>query len=578
VRLHARDSAATRPPPSRRRCPDGYEDSGDFTVEFSDDQRTSNVTCFVGKNEAGKTALLTALCRVNSIFGDGSFDKEKDYPRGSFADYAEKHPDGEAVVVTTWWKFEQSEKTAIAERLGSEALASEEFSVERGYDNVNTWRVYFNHEAIVAHVLGDAELHEEERKALASAKNVKELRTRVGTPGEDSPRLVELAKRLDDDFPEGSVHEALWKLVSLPKFMLFSQYQRMEGQVSIDQIQTRQKEKKLTENDQVFLALCDMAGTTISEAVSINKFESLVARFESASNKISSEIFAYWTQNRFLKVQFRLDMGQAGDTAPFNSGRIVRTRIYNELHQVTVPFDDRSTGFVWFFSFLALFSQVKKQHKGQLILLLDEPGLSLHGKAQGDLLRYFKERLAPNHQVLYTTHSPFMVPSENLLAARTVEDVIVHRNQEKPVVHGTKVGSDVLSTDRDTLFPLQAALGYEITQTLFVGEHTLIVEGPSDLLYLRAMSEELKIAKRTFLDPRWTICSGGGIDKVPAFVSLFGGNRLHIAVLTDFAAGQKRRIDEIRRSQLLRAGHVLSADTYTGQSEADVEDLLGAEI
>jgi hypothetical protein len=171
-----------------------------------------------------------------------------------------------------------------------------------------------------------------------------------------------------------------------------------------------------------------------------------------------------------------------------------------------------------------------------------------------------------------------MVPSENLLAARTVEDVIVHRNQEKPVVHGTKVGSDVLSTDRDTLFPLQAALGYEITQTLFVGEHTLIVEGPSDLLYLRAMSEELKIAKRTFLDPRWTICSGGGIDKVPAFVSLFGGNRLHIAVLTDFAAGQKRRIDEIRRSQLLRAGHVLSADTYTGQSEADVEDLLGAEI
>jgi AAA ATPase domain len=270
-----------------------------------------------------------------------------------------------------------------------------------------------------------------------------------------------------------------------------------------------------------------------------------------------------------------LTLLQPGDPAPFNSGSIFRTRIENQLHQVTVPFDDRSTGFVWFFSFLALFSQVKKRDKGRIILLLDEPGLSLHGKAQADLLRYFKEKLAPDHQVIYTTHSPFMVPPDNLLSARTVEDVVVHRAGEQPEVHGTKVGSDVLSTDRDTLFPLQGALGYEITQSLFVGKYTLLVEGPSDLLYLKAMSEELRSRSRASLDPRWTLCPTGGIDKVSAFMSLFGGNRLHVAVLTDFASGQKTKVENLRRSKLLLDGHVLTVDTYAGQAEADTEDLLG---
>src|SRR5207249_3158808 len=119
------------------------------------------------------------------------------------------------------------------------------------------------------------------------------------------------------------------------------------------------------------------------------------------------------------------------------------------------------------------------------------------------------EKLVPHSQVIYTTHSPFMVDPDNLLAVRTVEDVT-----ENSQVVGTKVGDDVLSTDADTVFPLQAALGYDITQTLFVGKHPLLVEGPSDLLYLKWFSRQLKIRNRTPLDPRWTISPCGGIDKM----------------------------------------------------------------
>ncbi len=548
------------------------EDSGEFTIDEA-------ITCLVGKNESGKTSLLTALYRLNPIIGEGKFDQLRDYPRRHSADYDERHDGDDANVITTWWTIDEEERKTIAEALGADTLTSPEVIITRGYDNTTYWTVHVDEARLVLHLLDTSGLHEEERAAIGTPKSVADLKSATqALSDEAAPRKTQFMQRIDQTVPNGKPRQAALKLLSLPKFLFFSQYQRMQGQVSLEQTQQKKASNSLTDDDQVFIALCEMAGVTLETAASIKDFETIVARFEGASNKISGEIFTYWTQNKHLKVQFRFDPAQAGDPPPFNSGRVFRTRIENTLHQVTVPFDDRSAGFVWFFSFLALFSQVKKRHTGKIILLLDEPGLSLHAKAQADLLRYFREKLAPHHQVLFTTHSPFMVPPDNLLAARTVEDVVIYREGELPDVRGTKVGSDVLSTDRDTLFPLQGALGYEITQTLFVGEHTLLVEGPSDLLYLKAFSEELRARKRTHLDQRWTICPSGGIDKVSAFMSLFGGNRLHVAVLTDFASGQKKKVDDLRRSKVLKDGHVLTANSYAGQDEAAIEDILGSSL
>jgi hypothetical protein len=303
----------------------------------------------------------------------------------------------------------------------------------------------------------------------------------------------------------------------------------------------------------------------------------LRARVEAASIKITRQIFEYWSQNKHLKVQFTIDSGRPGDPAPFNTGTVMRARIYNQLHEMTVPFSDRSAGFIWFFSFLVSFSQVKEQH-GDVVILLDEPGLNLHGRAQGDLIRYFDEKLKPSHQVIYTTHSPFMVPADHIERIRTVEDVVEQKGPFDFISHGTKVGDDVLSTDRDTLFPLQAALGYEITQSLFVGEHTLLVEGPSDILYIQAVSHQLVSRRRAGLDKRWVVCAANGVDKVAAFLSLFGGNKLHVAVLLDYAKGQKAKIDQIKQTKSLQDGHVFTTTDFIDQPEADVEDLLGPEL
>ena len=58
-------------------------------------------------------------------------------------------------------------------------------------------------------------------------------------------------------------------------------------------------------------------------------------------------------------------------------------------------------------------------------------------------------------------------------------------------------------------------------------------------------------------------------------MSLLYGNRLNVAVLTDFAKGQKKKIDDLKKLKLLSEAQILTANAYTGTGEADTEDLIG---
>lgn len=103
-------------------------------------------------------------------------------------------------------------------------------------------------------------------------------------------------------------------------------------------------------------------------------------------------------------------------------------------------------------------------------------------------------------------------------ARRTVEDVVVVDGRNRKQSQGIKVRGDVLTTDPQTNFPIFGAMGFEVTQGLIIGKNTLLVERPSDILHLQAVSSVLRKQKRAFLDPAWAICPAGGIDKVPGSV------------------------------------------------------------
>jgi predicted ATP-dependent endonuclease of OLD family len=252
-------------------------------------------------------------------------------------------------------------------------------------------------------------------------------------------------------------------------------------------------------------------------------------------------------------------------------GRVVDTK-----HMVSTPLRTRSRGFVWFFSFLAWYSQLKRKGEN-IILLLDEPGLSLHAKAQADLLGYFKKELQPHHQVIYSTHSPFLVDPTRFDQIRIVQDLSVESGGDDLAeeLQGTKVTTEVLEATPDSLFPLQGALGYEISQTLFVGPNSLVVEGVSDLLYLQTISALLQSNDEPGLSEKWVITPVGGSDKVPTFVALIGAQKhLNVAVLIDFQKKDKQSIESLYKKKLLDKKSVLTFSDFTSGDEADIEDMF----
>jgi hypothetical protein len=194
----------------------------------------------------------------------------------------------------------------------------------------------------------------------------------------------------------------------------------------------------------------------------------------------------------------------------------------------------------------------------------------LHALSQADLLRHFATDF--KNQIIYTTHSPFMVPTENLDAVRTV-------NIEQDA--GTTV-SNTPTGDSRTLFPVQMALGYSLSQSLFIGSDNLIVEGVTDYWMLSSVSEYLIGIGKTGLEKVLTITPVGGAQKVGYMVALLTSERLRVLVLLDDEKQARHTRDELVKTKLIRDEGVIFASSGflddIRPPEADTEDLLEPSI
>ncbi len=546
------------------------------TTEFD----INDLTCLVGKNEAGKTAVLQAIEAQRPYSkASASYDVTKEYPRRFVTQFDQRHPDEEAIVCTTTWELTLKDKLSLSVEFGNGYLTGDTVTITSGYGfEGSRWAISIDEQKAIDHLLSKFKLDASERNVLNKATTSKELFEAL-----KALQRTEKQEALFQQISKYRDHSIYTKSLDIlaattPTFIYISHYDRMAGQISVEQLIQQKANKTIAKEDEIFLSLLNLAGTSLDDLKDSTQYEELKAKCEAASNSITEKIFQYWSQNDALEVHIDFSQGRSEDPAPFNAGTVVRARVWNGNHRASVPFSERSAGFVWFFSFLVKFAEIRN-NVGNVIILLDEPGLTLHGKAQSDLLKYIENELLPYHQVIFSTHSPFLVPAHRLADVRIVEDVLEYKKgQNRPIVHGTKVLKDVLETDKDTLFPLQGAMGYDICQSLFVGRHTILVEGPSDILYLQALSSALKRRNRVSLDPRWTLCPSGGIDKMQTFISLFAGNHLDVAVLTDQGRGEKAKIERLKRSEILRAGWAYSIADFVKQDEGDVEDIFELSI
>lgn len=444
-------------------------------------------------------------------------------------------------------------------------------------------------DALLKDLTADAEKRQQDYQAATAAANTQIDVAQKGAGLERAKTLTEssAAAKLRADLTkvlkDGSLSLHIWRQYlnqHLPKFLYFDEYYQMTGQLNVQRLKEREAGNKLENSDRPMLGLIELARLNLDQLVNPQNTQSLKNKLQGASNHLSRKILQYWSQNKHLHVQFDLRPALPGDPEGMNMDRTFNLwgEVYDSAHGATVRLGTRSRGFVWFFSFLAWFSQQERKNV-PIILLLDEPGLVLHASAQGDLLRYIELELKPHHQVLYTTHSPFMVDSKNFDRVRIVRDRTMEEDDSLPRGQsGTKVLSDVLEADPDSLFPLQGALGYDIVQTLFVGPNSLVIEGASDLVYLPVVSDVLNAAKRVGLDPRWTLTPVGGSDKVQTFVALLGAQKLNIAALLDVQKADLQKIENLYKKKLLKKKQVLTFADFTKTSEADIEDMFSPDF
>lgn len=557
--------------------------------------RVEQMTALVGRNESGKSNLLVALQSLNPPEGRKPLSPVKDFPR----DRRLEECGDKTKVVSTHWELVEREAAQIGELLGTENRIRE-VEIGRYYDGT-LWvdltglrrpavdaakakSALRRLEPIIAGRIGElapeqqaaptealqavAAFAEGFENALAWATGflaaAKALRATLGAVGimlgDASDELLgDLEARAaavqghDEAATKARSLVAKW----LPTFVYVADFPELNGHQNIDTyLQRRDQSQPLTETEANFEKLAKVADFDPKELSRLRQADDHETRnqlLNRAGALVTREIRRLW-KDRSLKVRFNID-GPHLDTLISDP---------NAAYDVEVNLDERSRGFRWFFSFYTTFAADTQGGASEgAILLLDEPGLYLHAKSQEDLVRHLRADF-PN-QIVYTTHSPFMIPPDDIGIVRTVNIT---------ADDGTTVTNDPTGDTR-TLFPLQAALGYSLSQTLFVGHANLVVEGVTDFWILAAANAHMRAQGLAHLPPEMVITPAGGAGKVPYMAALMAAQDLGVLVLLDHDKAGRDTRKELVTSRLVQPNSVLLvSEAFGDDREADVEDLL----
>lgn len=545
-------------------------------IDSTEFELQPDVTCLVGKNESGKTALLTALHRMNPAPTKQQFDELTDYPRWRFTKDRKDGIIDSIHPISCWFELEPADVAVVEKVFGPGAVKRDElFERSVSYGNGVTFgTAWWDEYQAVANVLDAAGATSDLRQYVHEATDLVSLAAvcRSVLEDEESQMSDEAARVVSEvraRVGDGEGVHAAYKLLNarLPKFFYFSNYQILPGRIDLRSLQASKEDDPAQTPLQTARALLRLVGAD-TENLTADDFEARRAEIEAVSNDLTEQVFTYWTQNDGLEVSLEVDKVTEPSTSP-NRGqtavaRYLDVRVRDRRHGFTGNFGQRSSGFQWFFSFLAAFSEFENHEHG-VIVLLDEPALNLHGRAQADFLRFINQRLAAKSQVIYTTHSPFMVEPSKLERVRIVED--------KGAREGASVTNDVYAVGAESLFPLQAALGYDVAQNLFIGPDNLLIEGTSDFTYLRSLSDHLIKKGREGLSDRWRIIQSGGATNMPTFVSLLG-DKLDVTLFMDGSSRSLGKIENLVKGKALEKGRLLVTDNYTGIEGSDIEDMF----
>ena len=579
------------------------KDTGEFDIE-------ELKTIMVGPNEAGKTVILQALQKLNRPDGVDGFDEIRDYPRSLYNDITTGKVKAEDVeVVRGYFILDDEDKKVVPKEFHEctyvlyRKLNNEgRYFLLNAPNKKNFADIKNDLSRLSSHI--DKEFLKDEdnsdkTKPSVSLKRITDDLSDTSTLSEDT--ISKLNKWLEENYPlvdedntkEENRYEKLTeeikfnlefekteKLISSrkPVFVLFNNFFKVKPLIHLEHLADR-VEGQLLDDDKYYdygnLCLLKLLGfsprdlSNIGKTASPNKNDSDALKeyrdtldkrsyqLDAASIRLTKEIKAIWNPNPNRPEAEKINISA--------DGQYLKVSVEDDIG-VKIELDQRSEGFQWLVSFyVVFFAEAMDKHKNA-ILLLDEPGMSLHGLKQRDF-RTTLSKLSEENQTIYTTHSPFLVGSDELDLVRVVE----LKDREE----GTKVHTTISSSDPAGLLPLQEALGYDLAQSLFSQTKNLVLEGLTDYWYVEATSAILREDKVVNLDNKIALVFANSAGKVVYYATILHAHNLKIAALLDSdaagdqAAQQENLVHTLGNKSILR-----TKDFCSNVAKPEIEDLL----
>lgn len=579
-------------------------DTGWFDVEEAK-------TILVGPNEAGKTVLLQALQQINAPEGIAGFDPLRDYPRSDYNDITTgKVKTADVTVVEVQFTLETDDKDAIPEefkncvyKYGRKLDNKTWHNLEGGPEVKNYGEIKKDLSRLCAHIdsrIPPAEEGASDPKKPSDqlAEIIQEWNESTSLKGDNATALRTWLEKILQYIDEGNTTEeerydnllnivgiadkrkgVLKKLKErLPVFVLFNNYFRVKPRIHLkllaDRIETEVlDDEQYDYGNQCLLKLLGFSARDLSNLGNApeppagkrgalknyqDQLDKRSYQLNAASVRLTDEIRKVWLPD--------ISRAEADRLRVEADGQYLKVVVEDELG-VEIELDQRSEGFQWLVSFfIVFFAEAIDKHENA-ILLLDDPGLSLHGLKQRDF-RSTLSRLAESNQTLYTTHSPFLVGPDELDLVRVVEMT------DRKV--GTKIHTTITASDPAALLPLQEALGYDLAQSLFAQQRNLVVEGLTDYWYLDATAQLLREANVVDLNEKIALVFAQSAGKVVYYATILHAHKLKVAALLDSdsagdqAAQQDTLVHTLGNKNILR-----TKDAYTGAvKKPEIEDLL----
>lgn len=291
----------------------------------------------------------------------------------------------------------------------------------------------------------------------------------------------------------------------------------------------------------------------------------LKQKIENLNGELTVNFQDYWRQNvgKNSKIRIQFELEHYDITHPEKRGKPYLEFWIKDEYERLYP-KQRSRGVRWFLSFFLQLKATAFTDSQKQILLIDEPGLSLHARAQEDVLKVFED-LKENLMIIYTTHSPYLVDINKLHRIIAVQRALETDEASETILLDVYF---LARASADTLSPVYSIMGARISdQQIFSPKNNVIVEDLSAYYYYTAFFKLLEIAEKV------SFILATGPAEVGILANILTGWKLDFIVLTnDTEAGRiirnELKINLFGNDEIMASRHLLSLEN--GRLVADL--------